>query len=326
MKELKNLKTLNNKKILVAMPLDRIEDELLSECAYSLAVQSKPIDLLVLSNGLSASDKKKVSAILDDPVIKVRKKKDDGTIDVQEAKAGKGVNHCIENTKTSNFAEIFNEAFNYAIDNGYEWFSIVEYDDVTDGLLFERGMKFSEEKDDVDGFMPITREIANGTFVGFFNEAPWSEGMAEVAGYADLQLLLKFSCLNITGAMFKTESLKEYSEEDEKTGESKPMKESMKISYAYEFFLRMVYEDLKFYTIQRVGYERRIDSGRMEINDFSCKIPRNLSEIPADKGGVPVEEIRWWIDLAKKEYFFQEDRKLEYKPDNKEKEEAPVEG
>ena len=46
--------------------------------------------------------------------------------------------------------------------------------------------------------------LSNGNFLGFFNEACWVDGYAEVAGMFDLQLLMRFNCMNITGAVFKS--------------------------------------------------------------------------------------------------------------------------
>ncbi len=57
MKELQNLNSSNNNKILVVLPLNKVEDYLLNECLYSLAQQEYPIDLLILANNLSQEQK-----------------------------------------------------------------------------------------------------------------------------------------------------------------------------------------------------------------------------------------------------------------------------
>ena len=94
------------------------------------------------------------------------------------------------------------------------------------------------------------------------------------------------------------------------------MKESMKINYIYEFFLRMIYDDLKFFTVPRIGYEHRVDiaSASDIVDPFSSKLPRDISSRPADKGGMTQAEIQFYSDLSKKEYFYEEDRKIVYTP------------
>jgi hypothetical protein len=311
MKELKNLSSSNNKKLLVILPLSSLNDVYLNECAYSLAQQTYPIDLLVLSKGLSEDDKKRATEILSLPKIRFVVKNAQGQPEQKEEAANKKLNFAIEETENHTFQSVFNEGFNYAVINGYEWFSAIEHEDVIDIGWFENFVKFSEKKVEYHGFLPLTRQVSNGSFVGFFNEASWSDGLGvEVAGVFDLQLLMRFNCMNATGAIFKTSSVKEYAEE--KSGAFKPMKESMKISYMHEFFLRMVYNDLKFYTIPRVGYEHRTDTSSKLVNPFSSKIPRDITSKASEDGGMSGEEFSWWSDLARKEYFFDPDRNVEY--------------
>jgi len=314
MKELKNLKTSNNKKILTILPLNKVEESLLSECAYSLANQDFSADVLVLNNGLGEDELKVVKNILDKPTVRTKSKKEDGEIEEQVIESEKSVNYVIENTDKDIFAALFNEGFNYAVANGYEWITIIEHDDVLSKYTHKIFVEHMEEMDEVQGFLPMLREISSGNFIGFFNEASWSEGLAEVAGFTDLQLLLRFSCLNITGGVYNVEAIKEYAEVDD-NGVYKPIKESIKLSYVYEFFLRMVYNDLKFYTIPRIGYEHRIDRINDIVDSFSSKIPKDLTNRTSEKGGMTMEEIKFWIDLSKKEYFFDDDRNTEYEPE-----------
>lgn len=117
--------------------------------------------------------------------------------------------------------------------------------------------------------------------------------------------------MNITGSIFKTESI--ISKSEEKDGIYKPIKESMKIGYSYEFFLRMIYESLKMFTIPRIGYEHRIDRPYETVNYFSSKIPKDLTNKSESEGGISSEEQSFWINLAKKEYFHDTDRGVTFK-------------
>ncbi len=56
------------------------------------------------------------------------------------------------------------------------------------------------------------------------NEACWVDGFAEVAGIFDLNLMLRFNCINISGCAFKTKSILNYSEEKELNQERKMKK------------------------------------------------------------------------------------------------------
>ena len=135
--------------------------------------------------------------------------------------------------------------------------------------------------------------------------------MSEEAGKIDINLLSRYNCINPLGAVYKISSIKEYSEVSDDT--YYPMKESIKLSHYYEFFLRMIYNDLKVMTVPRLGYELRIV--RKEIyTDSTCKLPQDITMYPADRGGITTEEGRFWFELAKKEYFFDEDRKRAYEP------------
>jgi hypothetical protein len=312
MKELQNLTSLNDKKLLVILPVKKLSDNLLKECTYSLAQQNQKIDLLVLYGGDNDEELSLIKNILDKPSITIDEKKiPDGPVEQKLIEATNSLNYVLEKTTNHTFQGIFNEALNYSILNKYEYFSLVESEDVVDVNWYKTAMKYASKKEETDGFMPLTREVSNGNFLGFFNEACWVDGYAEVAGTFDLQLLMRFNCVNITGAVFKTESIKTHSTEID--GQFKAVKEDFKVSYSYEFFLRMIYNDLKFFTIPRMGYEHRIDIPSEIVEPFSSKIPRNISVWPEEKGGLSPEEVKFWVDAAKREYFIgRHDRPLKF--------------
>jgi len=312
MKELQNLTSSNDKKLLVVLPVKKVVDIFFKECAYSLAQQNQPIDLLVLYGGESEEELALMKTILDKPSITIKEKVENSEAMVDKLiEADKPLNYIIEKTSSHTFQKLFNEALNYSIVNKYEYFSMVEPEDVIDINWYATAFKYASKKNEVDGFLPLLREISNGNFLGFFNEASWVDGYAEVAGTFDLQLLMRFSCANITGAVFKTESIKNYSTEIE--GNFKAVKEDFKLSYTHEFFLRMIYNDLKFFTIPRLGYEHRIDIPSDIVEPFSSKIPRSISQWPAEKGGMSIDEIKFWTEAAKKEYFIdRHDRPIKF--------------
>ena len=312
MKELKNLNSLNNKKLLVVLPVNKISDVYLNECTYSLAQQTYEIDLLVLTNGLSDADTNTLKSILDNPTVNILSKEGEET-KTTTVSSEKKLNYTIEQTDSKSFAATFNDAVSYASVNGYEYFSVVENEDVLERNWYKNFTKYATTKKDHQVFLPLSREVSNGNFIGFYNEASWMEGLAEVSGTFDLQLMMRFNCMNVGGAVFHTESIKKYSEVDE-SGRCKSMKENVKISFIYEFFLRMIYNDLKFFSVPRIGYEHRIDIATDVYDGFSSKIPRDIITRPEEKGGMNQEEYKFWSDIAKKEYFFDEERDLKFNP------------
>lgn len=311
MKELQNFNSSNNKKVLVTLPVNRLEDFLLNECLYSLAQQESPIDLLILAHGLNTADRNRLETIASGPIISINEKNEKGEVNRKQISALKDLNYIIIDTESDTFSKVFNEGFNYAIKNNYEWYSIVEYDDIVDVKWFLQFENYQKEKTEIDGFAPLTREVSNGAFLGYVNEACWVENMAEVAGVFDWNLLTKYNCMNITGTVFKVESLKKFSEKTQ-TDIYKPLKESMKIDYMYEMFLRLTYKDLKFFTIPRLGYEHRIDRPAQVVDYFTSKLPRDIVGRAEDKGGLTPEEFNFWKSLPKKEQYHIKDRNTVY--------------
>ena len=309
MKESKNLKA-SKSNILVGLYLDQIKHEgQINECLFGLANQAYPVDVVILDGGLSDAEVEVLMKTAQCPSIKTVKTDQDGKINEVIIKAENGIDINIIKTTKSSFSKIFNDLFNLSIENGYEAFSIAEVDDAIGSNWYKIANIYMKENEEVGFFLPMIRNFQNGSLSGLMNEACWAEGISEEAGKFDMNLLLRFNCANPLGGIYRVEHLKEYSEE--KGGRFYPMKESIKISHYYEFFLRMVYNDIKMMTVPRIGYDFRINNMN-EFSHSSSKIPNNITAIPIDKGGVNVQETSFWVELAKKEYFFDEDRNKVY--------------
>lgn len=309
MKESKNLKASGNN-ILVGLYLDKIKHEgQLAECLFGLANQTHPIDVVILDAGLSDKEVEALMKIAKAPSIKTIKTGEDGTVKEQIINAKNGIDVSIVKSDVSNFSKVFNSLFNLALKGGYEAMSIIEVDDAVGANWYNIANVYMQENEEVGFFLPMIRNFQNGTLTGLMNEAAWAEGISEEPGKFDMNLLLRFNCANPLGGVFRISSLEEYSED--KDGRLCPMKESIKISHYYEFFLRMIYNDIKMMTIPRVGYDFRVNSVQ-EFNHSSSKVPNNLTILPAEKGGISAQETSFWVELAKKEYFFDEDRNKVY--------------
>lgn len=306
MKESKNLKA-SNSNILVGLYLDKIEHEgQLNELFFGLANQTHPVDVVVLDAGISDKELEMLTKVAKKAEVRMMKTNEEGQGPEEEVvKAEKSVNLSVVKSEVSNFSKLFNDLFNLAIEGGYEAFSIIESGDAVGANWYNIANTYMQENEEVGFFLPMIKNWQNGALQGLMNEACWAEGVSEEAGKFDMNLLLRYNCANPLGGVYRVSELEEYSEE--KDGRFLPMKESIRISHYYEFFLRMIYNDVKMTAVPRIGYEFRVNPAE-EFSHSSSKIPGNISAIDPTKGGVAPAEVSFWMDLAKKEYFFDEDR------------------
>jgi len=309
-----NLKESKQSNCLLAMYVYEMPTEqALAECLYSICEQTKPVDLIIYTCGLTDEQNNLLKKLADAPFYTLTKRNEKDELVQEKIEATKKLNYNIVGSTTDmNFAQIFNTTFNIAKQNDYETISFIEPEDSFSLRWFHTASVFIEENPDLSIFLPLIKNSINGTFTGLLNEACWAEGQSEEAGKTDINLLMKYNCVNPLGAVYKIEAIAEYSELDE-TGKYLPMKESLKISHYYEFFMRMVYNDLKVFTVQRLGYEMRIV--RKEVfKDSTCKLPQDITSYPIERGGISPEEGRFYVELAKKEYFFDKDRHKTFSP------------
>jgi hypothetical protein len=82
-------------------------------------------------------------------------------------------------------------------------------------------------------------------------------------------------------------------------------KPSMKLTFVYEFLLRMTYNSIRVMTIPKLGYKHTtLREGSIFWNYKSG------SDVMTEN------EVKFWISTAKKEYFFSEDRDIKYEVEN----------
>jgi hypothetical protein len=93
---------------------------------------------------------------------------------------------------------------------------------------------------------------------------------------------------NIDGIVMKKSIFEDY-------GGFKP---SIKLTFIYEFLLRMIFKDAKTMAIPRFGYKH--------VNQRPESLFDNY------KKTIDPAEAKWWLSQAKKEYYFDKDRKITY--------------
>jgi hypothetical protein len=193
----------------------------------------------------------------------------------------------ISESEGSSFAELVNAA----VDNIEEkWFSILEFDDTYTPIWFDNVKKYTEYMPDVSVFMPLEdiTDFNNKRYIGFGNEAAWASSFSNEIGYIDNECLQNYFDFYLTGSIFNK------ADWDEVGG----LKPSIKVTFWYEWLLRLTAKSKKVYVIPKVGYNHALG--------------RKGSLVETYKETMDKEETQWWFDLAKREYFFKDDRKKTY--------------
>ena len=309
-----NLKEIKKNKLLVSICVANLKNRVaIEETFYSLSKQTYKPDVAVFyDSSLPTEDIQTISEIVARPCIILRGKTEDGEATEEKKFTDGSINYTLLPTDVKTFPQLFNETLTAAIESGYELFSVIEPEDIVAINWFKLATEYHQENEKIHIFLPLVRNSNNGLFTGFLNEAVWVEGLSEEAGKLDISLLNRFNCIIPAGAVFKTDAIKEYSLE--KDGKYLAFKENIKLSHSYEFFLRMIYNDLKAYTIPRTSYEMRGFGVPQEFNPISYKVPQNIASIPVENGGITADEGKFWMAAALKEYYYDKHRDIIYVP------------
>jgi hypothetical protein len=198
----------------------------------------------------------------------------------------KNIVSIVENDGETDFASQINVGVSQAKS---EWVSFLEFDDEYANIWFKNVVEYRKAHDNVGLFMPIVVDTdSNGNFIGFTNEAVWANSFSDELGVLDLNALLTYQNFSIDGIVIKKSIYDEF-------GGFKP---SIKLTFIYEFLLRMTFKDVRVMAIPRFGYKH--------VNQR----PESLFE--SYKESMDPAEARWWLSQAKKEYYFEKDRKITY--------------
>jgi len=202
----------------------------------------------------------------------------------------------VSESEGSSFAELVNAAANTIEE---KWFSILEFDDTYTPIWYDNAKKYIEFMPSTSVFMYLEdiTDFNDGKYIGFGNEAAWASAFSNEIGFIDNDCLQNYFDFYMTGSIFNTADWKE-------VGGLKP---SIKITFWYEWLLRATNKNKTVYVIPKVGYNHKL--GRKN----------SLTEIY--KKTINQEKTQWLFELAKREYFYKEDRKKEYKKEEPEKEE-----
>ena len=191
----------------------------------------------------------------------------------------------------------YTEQINLGIENSSsEWVSFFEFDDEYSQIWFNNVLKYSKHYPEVEAFLPIVVDVDDkSVFAGFTNEATFAANFTQEIGYLTNETLLNYQNFQTSGIVIKKSTLDNFG----------GFKSSFKLTFGYEFLLRMTYNSVKIMTIPKIGYKHinlRPDSLFWEYKNGS----KRMSE----------DEVKFWVSSAKKEYFFSNDRGIKYTETN----------
>lgn len=174
-----------------------------------------------------------------------------------------------------------------------EWFSILEVDDEYKPHWLKSINQYVKIYSDVDVFLPIVKDInTEGKFVSFTNESAWAYGFSEIQGFIDNEVLLDFQNYQISGGLFRTKVIKE----------NGSFKENIKLTFGYELLLRLTHNGVRILVVPKVGYQHTNFRQDSLFWNFKNNDETKLKE----------DEVKFWLETAKKEFFFKNKREVNY--------------
>ena len=144
--------------------------------------------------------------------------------------AVKDITRIVEN---DNEDTSFQSQINYGVnESNTPYFTFLEYDDELSKIWIKNGKEYINHYPEVGVFLPIIFECdVNGQFLSFTNENVWVNNVSEQQGFLDNNTLQKVHNFNFDGMIVKKETFQEHGE----------LKANMKLTFTYEFLLRMSY-------------------------------------------------------------------------------------
>ena len=176
--------------------------------------------------------------------------------------------------------------------SSHEWVTVLEFDDEISSIWFRNVYKQINAYPHIKGFLPIVVDTdENDTFAGFTNEATFAANMNSEIGILTNEVLLNYQNFQTSGMVFKKSIFDDFG----------GFKKSFRLTFVYELLLRLTYNSVEIMTIPRIGYKHsNMREGSIFWNYKNGDYP------------LTQEEVSFWIESAKKEHFFKDDRDIKY--------------
>lgn len=253
--------------ITVILPVHKLEENLLGGAISSVDSQKvKPHELLIVTS----NDEKLKTFLLE---------YDFGDL--------KSIVRIVEN-ETSDYT--FQSQLNYGVSQcTTKYFTFLEYDDEISPIWIKNGEEYINSYPEVGVFLPIVFETdENGKFISFSNEGVWAKSYTEETGFLDNNTLQRVQNFNFDGMIVNKDIYIEHG----------GLKKNMKLTFTYEFLLRMTYQSVPVMVIPKLGYRHTNNRPGSLFDEY--------------KTTIDVLESKFWVNKAKKEYYFTEDREITY--------------
>ena len=196
----------------------------------------------------------------------------------------------VEWTKEPNYASQINHGVRSAKST---WVSLFEFDDEYSSIWFKNVKKYIESYPNVQAFLPVVVETdEKGVFAGFTNEATFAANFTQEMGFLTNETLQDYQNFQTAGCVIKKSIIEDFG----------GFKSSIKLTFVYEFLLRLTHNGVRIMTVPKAGYQHvNLREGSLFWN-----LKNDESEKLSDK------EVKFWLETAKKEFFFKNKRDVEY--------------
>lgn len=192
-------------------------------------------------------------------------------------------------TKEPNYAKQVNRGVEVSSSN---WVSLLEFDDEYSKIWFRNSKKYMDIYKDVDAFLPIVVDVDDkAVFAGFTNEATFAANITNEIGILSNDILQNFQNFQISGMIISKERFLNVG----------GLKSNIKLTFGYEFFLRLTHNSARIMTIPKIGYKHM----NLRLGSLFWNYKNSDDRLSAD-------EVKFWIDSAKKEYFYNVEREINY--------------
>jgi len=187
----------------------------------------------------------------------------------------------VENKGETDYCSQINLAVK-SVDTKY--FSILEFDDYYQKNWIKNVNIYTKYKPDFSIFLPISKFVdVKDNEVCLSNEIIWSLSFTDTLGVIEPDILQSYGDFSVPGGVLRVDDFIE-------VGGLKP---SIKLSFWYEFLLRASNNGVKIFVIPKTGYVHTIERKNSLMSEYI---------------EMPEKEKLFWIELAKKEYYFVNER------------------
>jgi hypothetical protein len=171
-----------------------------------------------------------------------------------------------------------------------EYFSILEFDDEYSDIIFKNFKEYSDSYKNVSLFLPVIIETTfDGQFQKMSSVEGLSRGVTNTIGILTHEAVTKFPSFILSGGIFKTRDF----------NVSGKLKSNIRLAFLYEYLMRVTHLGQVVMIIPKIGYlhkNGRPGSHLMQVND----------------SGITGEEVGFWFEKAKSEFYFPIDRNISY--------------